>query len=400
MARSSWVRWSTVFACVWAIAACTGPAASDAPAASEAVAWSRTFGTAEDDRAQRVATDGAGAVYVAGTTEGLLGTPARSPQGVADGFVRKFDAHGVAQWTWQFGTSGADRVLLLEPQPNGDVIVGGVARGDPLDEGAQDALFLARFDAASQRAAWWLEFGADVARTATAMARDALGNVWVAASPDHLLVVQYDPDGGERWRRRYEAEVYNGTAARMVVDAVGGVVATGSAYQVEYVLRLNPEGAPRWRTRMSGLSGYFHGGRDVAIDPEGNVAYVGGGFSWSQAPSVGWVSMVDADGVERWLRDVGPGADTTATSVAAAPDGSLLVGGWSAGDLGVAGGSGAFAIKYTGDGDRLWVQRFAEVPPQGFAAVATDALGNGYAVATVPGAAGGGGDVFLVRMAP
>jgi hypothetical protein len=122
---------------------------------------------------------------------------------------------------------------------------------------------------------------------------------------------------------------------------------------------------------------------------------------------MGWLSKVDADGVELWTRDVGPGGDTMATSVAASFDGTALVGGWSAGDLGVPGsGAGAFVTKYAGGGDRLWVTRFASVPV-GFASMATDGTGHAYAVATGSGLVddrpdpdGSGDDVVLVKLAP
>ncbi len=69
-------------------------------------AWTRQFGTADLDRAGRVALASDGSVYVAGTTYGNLQTGAAL--GTSTAYLRKFDIAGAVLWTHQFPSSGGE----------------------------------------------------------------------------------------------------------------------------------------------------------------------------------------------------------------------------------------------------------------------------------------------------
>ena len=63
------------------------------------VLWKRQFGTETWDEASGVATDAAGNVYLAGTTDGSLGGV---NGGGADAWVAKYDTAGHVLWKRQF----------------------------------------------------------------------------------------------------------------------------------------------------------------------------------------------------------------------------------------------------------------------------------------------------------
>src|SRR5262245_52429037 len=85
--------------------------------------WIDQFGTADADEAWGVAVDGAGSVYVAGTTAGVL--PGQNSAGGVDAFVRKYDSAHNEAWTRQFGTSGNDRAFDVAVDAIGNVYVAG-----------------------------------------------------------------------------------------------------------------------------------------------------------------------------------------------------------------------------------------------------------------------------------
>ena len=77
--------------------------------------WARQVGSTAMDRAYGVATDGNNNVYVAGYSQGYLGTePTGSNAGEIDVVAFKFNAAGNKLWTRQIGTSASDLAYDVE----------------------------------------------------------------------------------------------------------------------------------------------------------------------------------------------------------------------------------------------------------------------------------------------
>jgi hypothetical protein len=97
------------------------------------------------DIGNSVAVDGAGNVYVVGSTEGaLLGN---SAFGMADIFLVKFDSSGVTQFSRQLGTPGNDTAYGLAIQGT-DIYITGSTEGnlDGNTSSGQADIFLVRYD--------------------------------------------------------------------------------------------------------------------------------------------------------------------------------------------------------------------------------------------------------------
>lgn len=90
--------------------------------ASGDVAWTRQFGSIDDDRATAVAFTPEGRVVVAGNTLGAL---AGGGQAGWDAFVRSYPADGGTPWTRQIATAGEDRGWGVATDALGDVVVAG-----------------------------------------------------------------------------------------------------------------------------------------------------------------------------------------------------------------------------------------------------------------------------------
>src|SRR5688572_11978803 len=120
-----------------------------------------------------------------------------------------------------------------------------------------------------------------------AVAADAVGNVYVAASLGadsqraDFAVIKYDSRGSRAWTARYSGSTNGqiGRALAVTADSSGNVYATGSVMTVVagiargtdlLVVRFSPDGIEQWSSRVAaGI------GSRIALDRADNV-YVGG----------------------------------------------------------------------------------------------------------------------------
>ncbi len=100
--------------------------------------WIRQFGTPVNDQCTALASDLAGGFYVAGSTNGMLGTSASAG---LDPWVARYDDSGERTWLRQFGTAGVDRSNGLSVSQPGQFFLGGSTALDlaGVNEGQEDA---------------------------------------------------------------------------------------------------------------------------------------------------------------------------------------------------------------------------------------------------------------------
>ncbi len=105
--------------------------------------WMNQLGTSGDDRALGLALDSNGNVYVAGYTTGAL---SGSNSGGEDAWVAMYDTWGHQQWVKQFGTASNDRANGVAVDSAGNVYLSGYTEGalDGTNAGAADA-WVAKF---------------------------------------------------------------------------------------------------------------------------------------------------------------------------------------------------------------------------------------------------------------
>lgn len=251
--------------------------------------WTDQFGTAAEDRPFGVATDGAGNVYVAGSTEGAL--PGQVSLGLSDDFLRKYDANGNVVWSRQFGTGGWDLLRGVVVDGAGNAFVVGEF-ADPDIGGQQE---LRKYDPAGN-VLWTRPF----VRFAGpwGVSADGAGNAYVVGvmslvlpgqppTGNDAVVRTYDSVGNEVWTRRF------GTAATDVGMAVA-VGTTGAVYVSGFTLGAFPGQASS-------------GGDDV------------------------FVARIDPTGTVTWIRQFGTRAHELALGVAVSGSGTAYVAGYTDG---------------------------------------------------------------------
>jgi hypothetical protein len=153
----------------------------------------RQIGTSADDRAFAMAVDGAGNVYVTGSTAGDLDGPGIGSDplvGETDFFLARFDSTGNLLFTRQLGTLAADEARGVAVDGRGGIFVTGTTGqdldgpliGDPFVGGGD--FFLAKFDGNSVNLnlLFTRQLGTQANDQAFAVAVDGAGNAYVTGA--------------------------------------------------------------------------------------------------------------------------------------------------------------------------------------------------------------------------
>ncbi len=196
--------------------------------------WIRQFGTSGHDRAEGVAPDGSGGVYVSGTTYGSLGGPYA---GGGDAWLAHYDNTGNQTWIRQLGTSANDYARAASPDGAGGVYVCGDTIGSLGGQhaGAYDA-WLARYDGAGNQT-WIRQFGTNTFDYAYAAAPDGSGGVYVSgktqgsvgglhAGGDDAWLAHYGGAGNRTWILQFGTSSDDG-AHSVAPDGSGGAYVCG-----------------------------------------------------------------------------------------------------------------------------------------------------------------------------
>lgn len=336
--------------------------------------WVRHFGGTQFDRADQVAVDAQGNVYVAGLFEGTATFGGVTLTTYGTGFyVVKLDAQGTVQWGQMADSSNFTASYGLQPDGAGGAYVAGiftngVRMGDvslPTDIGGA---ILARLDAqgnvlwARQQASRILftgfnqltGYGLAVGGGYVYAAGDFAGTVEFSGttlqSPDNndAWLASYDADGNLRWIRQGGNPTSYDVAHAVVADAANGQVyisgqfqgsatfgeltlsATGPASDA-FLVKYDAQGTALW-ARQLGSTGK-EVGYGVTLDAQGNVYQAG---SYSAGTQVGGVLLphqgdLDAyvlsytsQGALRWVQAAGgPGNDIPIGLTA--PDAGVLL---------------------------------------------------------------------------
>ena len=141
----------------------------------------KQFGTTGNDRADSIAVNGSGNVYVAGRTDGAF--TGNTNQGFYDVYVAKFDSSLVLQGTVkQFGTTGRDEWAYIAFDGSGNVYVAGQTDGaftGNTNQGFDDG-FVAKFNSSLVLQGTVKQFGTTGEDEVFSIAVDGSDNVFVA----------------------------------------------------------------------------------------------------------------------------------------------------------------------------------------------------------------------------
>ncbi|HTF90519.1 MAG TPA: hypothetical protein VK843_19030 [Planctomycetota bacterium] len=141
--------------------------------------WLRQFGTAGEEIATGIASDGVGGMFLTGNCDSSLGGP---NAGGEDGWLARCDSAGNTSWIRQLGTSASERAYCAEPDGAGGAYVCGMSNGNfgGSNAGNYDA-WVRHFDSAGNRI-WTHQFGSGAFDGARNVLLDASGALFVIGS--------------------------------------------------------------------------------------------------------------------------------------------------------------------------------------------------------------------------
>jgi len=302
--------------------------------------WSRQFGTRVSAKANGVAVDTAGNVYVAGQVEGAL--PGQHHFGHNDAFVRAYDSSGNELWTRQFGAQGGDFALDVAVDEEGSAYVVGWSRREVQQPGRPDGVemiaFVRKYDQEGINI-WDVRIEGSGPARANGASVDEAGNLYVGgwisgALPGQVqvgetdpFVRKYDRNGVEVWTRQFGTDDED-RAEGIDVDGDGNLYVVG------------------WtRGRFPGQAGL--GELDFYVRTDA------------------FVTRFDSDGREQWTRQFGTKEPQLSKGVVADDSGNLYVVGQTAGRIFGETHHGtfdAFVVKFWGGGALTAVGEPASTP--------------------------------------
>ncbi len=204
-----------------------------------------------------------------------------------------------------------------------------------------------------------------------ALAIDSQGNTWGISLGGYgaCVTIKYDRNGNELWAASYDNGPHtNSYGNAIAVDMQGNVYVAGRSDsgsdplddRPEYLtIKYGPNGNIKWVNRYSSISTYRGASvaEAIAVDDLGNVYVTGTSGSDSRFADYATVKY-DANGTEQWVARYGQvDADDKAWDIALDRSGNVYVTGESF-DRAGSETRDVVTIKYSPDGDEIWVRRY------------------------------------------
>jgi catalase len=187
---------------------------------------------------------------------------------------------------------------------------------------------------------------------------------------------------------------------------LGDLVGTSAGGYDAFVRKYDAAGTVLW-TQQFGTTA-FDAAQSVSVGSDGSVlvaGYTTGDLGGTNAGSGdAFVRKYDAAGTVLWTQQFGTTTTDDAQSVSVGSDGSVLVAGRTNGDLGGtnAGGSDAFVRKYDAAGTVLWTQQFGTSAYDRAQSVSVGSDGSvlvaGHTGGDLGGTSAGGIDAFVMAL--
>lgn len=321
--------------------------------------WSQSCGESDSDKANDVAVDGNGDVYVGGfyNGTGIFGNDTvSSGMGSKEAYIAKYDSLGNFIWVQHCVSGLDDRTLGVHTTPTGDVMITGTFwsyasfSNQNVGSGSADQSFVAKYDAAGNLI--WV--------------RDSQGQ-----GDDHAFDVVTDKKG-DHYVTGFFSTHYGPIPSNAGFAGLGTVPIYDS---IAYVAKLSASGTWLWYRLFGGNDVERDNG--IAIDSSGNV-YIAGGFyrtrtfgSQTVTSHINsrdiFVCKYDSTGNFQWLQTAGSNYDDRANDIVIDKAQNLYITGEFRDEVafgtdtinnhGGPGGRDIFVAKLTNSGQWTWAKR-------------------------------------------
>ena len=259
------------------------------------------------------------------------------------------------EWAARYNGSGNDwdAALAIAVDDSGNVCVTGGSLGTGTDRDYATIKYTRSGDSSWVRRFNGHENGFDVARD---IAVDDSGNVYVTGT-SVAATIKYDKFGNELWLRRFGQF---SAGYRLLLNSTNNVVIAGESGFDFMTLKYDIGGSLLWSATFNGQANDNDRVNDMVPDCQGNIIVTG--QSWGIGTQWDYLTIkYSPDGDTLWVRRYnGPAPPIEVSTdigfgIAADDSGNAYVTGWSDGVSGV---PQCLTIKYSPDGNTLWERRF------------------------------------------
>jgi uncharacterized delta-60 repeat protein len=263
-----------------------------------------------DDRANAVAVDADGCVYVTGFSAGRQYERDEVSYSIWDYATVKYDTDGDQLWAARYSRpdGGYSSAVALALDNSGNVYVTGESQGPEADGSNQDFVTV-KYDRAGKEL-WVACYDGPASKWdwARDIAVDARGNVYVTGcatcasegNETDYATVKYNTNGNEVWVRRYGSDSMGKDntspdgAYAIALDSSGNAYVTGESYygltergwwdQDSVTVKYDTDGNEMWVGRYNGSGSGREATTAIALDAAGNV-YVAGHLGGGDKPA-------------------------------------------------------------------------------------------------------------------
>jgi LPXTG-site transpeptidase (sortase) family protein len=330
---------ATICVTLGAVAGLVEAAPPNAPAAiGQNPAWNTFLGSTGIDYGSDMVMDSAGNIYIAGQASGSWGSPVRPYAGGTDGYVAKLNSQGVLQWHTYLGSSDiADTATDIAIDALGNIYIVGSSRsswGTPIRAHTNELwyidIFVAKLD--NNGVLQWNTFlGSNGTDSGYGIALDSSANVYVCG------------DGGNSW---------------------GTPITPPHGSSDIQLVKLNTDGAVQWNTYIGGTSG--DGSSELILDSAGNI-YIAGQSSGNWGTPIRAYSgntdvsivKLDSGATVQWHTFLGSAQADSIAGIVLDASGNIYVSGESAAAWGTpvipyAGNYDGFVAQISNSGSLQW----------------------------------------------
>jgi len=305
--------------------------------------WSRTFGGSGATYFTSVVVVPDGSIIVAGATASQDGDFPAHQGGTYDAVVARLTPDGDLQWSYTYGESNEDVFNSVAVAPDGSVIAVGTTNtmaGELADpDGADGVVVRLAPDGNLQWAHTYggtdseyfssvaVAPGGDIIAVGTGESPDGDFPVYTGAHMATALVVRLNPDGALQWFGFDDSSTSHYNSVALAAD--GGIIAAGDTDGE--VARWSPLGDLQWSYAAGGVG--FTSMSSVAVAPDASIIVVGrtaspdGDFPTGHADFDALVARLTPDGGLLWSHVFDGTDDDSLDSVAVTPTGTIIAAG-------------------------------------------------------------------------
>ncbi|WP_232054710.1 PEGA domain-containing protein [Thermococcus sp. 2319x1] len=311
-------------------------------------------------------------------------------------------AESQTYWAKTYGGSNFDWARAVALAENGDIIVAGGT--ESFGAGGYDVWVL-RLDE-NGNVKWAKTYGGSGDDRAFAVAVAPNGDIIVAgetksfgAGGYDVWVLRLDENGNVRWQKTYGGSGDDGAYA-VAVAPNGDIIVAGYTYSFGpgwedfWVLRLDENGNVRWQKTYGGT--YMDKAYAVAIAPNGDIIVAGYTASFGAGGYNVWVLRLDADGNVKWQKTYGGNDYDWAYAVALAENGDIIVAGYTY-SFG-AGYDDVWVVRLDENGNVRWQKTYGGSYYDEAFAVALAENGDIIVAGYTASFGAGGYDVWVLRL--